>query len=124
MVVKKENNFYEEMKKIDISGRQTLAGQFLKEYEMSQAGISSKTDFSQTAGADIRTSAVELLENAIKEKTEKIARMNKQLEHIHFRDDQEIVEMYEVVHSEEQALKKLTAKLEIIKKEKEGYQEL
>ena len=43
--MKKENNFYEEMRKIgyNLSSRKTLSVQLMREYELSQIGLTSKS---------------------------------------------------------------------------------
>ena len=114
MVAKKESNFYDEMQKISegLRERKTLTPQLLREHELSQYGISSNSGFSQFINEQKKEdNEMEELERKIKELTKKIEKLNKFSEHMHFMDDQEIVEMYEVIHNEEKILKELQKKL-------------
>lgn len=49
----------------------------------------------------------EVLLQKIKEKKQLVERMNKFAEYMHFMDDIELVEMYQVIHNEEKKLKAL-----------------
>ena len=122
MVEKKESNIYKQMKEIDLSKRQTLAGQLLKEYELSQVGSTVKTGSYNSLGQE--KNEIEILEDLIKAKREKLEKLNKFSEHMHFMDDQEIVEMYEVIHKEEMQLERIVKKYELLKAERENLKEI
>ena len=126
-MAKKESNFYDEMQKISegLCERKTLTPQLLREHELSQYGISSNSGFSQFINEQKKEdNEMEELERKIKELTKKIEKLNKFSEHMHFMDDQEIVEMYEVIHNEEMKLKNLVKKYESLKAERENLKEI
>ena len=126
-MAKKESNFYDEMQKISegLCERKTLTPQLLREHELSQYGISSNSGFSQFINEQKKEdNEMEELERKIKELTKKIEKLNKFSEHMHFMDDQEIVEMYEVIHKEEMKLKNLVKKYELLKAERENLKEI
>ena len=118
MVAKKESNFYDEMQKISegLSKRKTLAPQLMREYELSQYGIFSQTGVSQLLEyQENKIKMIKELEKRIEEQAKKVEKLNKFSEHMHFMDDQEIVEIYEVIHNEEKILKELKEKLALFK---------
>ena len=126
MVAKKESSFYSEMQKIseELAKRKTLTPQLIREYELSQYGFSSTSGFSQLINAQKKESKkMEELEKKIKQQSMKVEKLNKFSEHMHFMDDQEIVEMYEVIHNEEKILNRMKEQLACLKKEKEDKEE-
>ena len=62
---------------------------------------------------------IKQLENKIEQQTQKVEKLNKFSEHMHFLDDNEIVEIYEVIHNEEKILKGLNEKLALLKQKLE-----
>lgn len=117
-MAKKESNFYDEMQKISegLSKRKTLAPQLMREYELSQYGIFSQTGVSQLLEyQENKIKMIKELEKRIEEQAKKVEKLNKFSEHMHFMDDQEIVEIYEVIHNEEKILKELKEKLALFK---------
>lgn len=125
-MAKKESSFYSKMQKIseELAKRKTLTPQLIREYELSQYGFSSTSGFSQLINAQKKESKkMEELEKKIKQQSMKVEKLNKFSEHMHFMDDQEIVEMYEVIHREEQTLNRMKEQLACLKKEKEAKEE-
>ena len=112
---KKENSFYNKIRKLgqDLSERKTLAGQFMRELELSQYGFSFTSGSLQRVEAhEKELKIMQELEKRIKEQTQKVARLNRFSEHMHFLTDMEVVEIYQVIHNEEQELQMLIKKLE------------
>ena len=108
----------------ELAKRKTLTPQLIREYELSQYGFSSTSGFSQLINAQKKESKkMEELEKKIKQQSMKVEKLNKFSEHMHFMDDQEIVEMYEVIHREEQTLNRMKEQLACLKKEKEAKEE-
>ncbi len=125
MVEKKESSFYSKMQKISegLSKRKTLAPQLMREYELSQYGVYSQSGVSQLIEyQENKIKMIKELEKKIEEQAKKVEKLNKFSEHMHFLDDNEIVEIYEVIHNEEKVLKELKEKLASIKNEKENQE--
>ena len=121
-MVKKESSIYENARKIGdyLSSRQTLSAQLMREYDLSQIGNTSKSgivDFIQYQ--EKKTNIMKELENKIAEQARKVEKLNNFSEHMHFLDDHEIVEIYEVIHNEEKVLKELNEKLALLKQKLE-----
>ena len=125
MVEKKESSFYSKMQKISegLSKRKTLAPQLMREHELSQYGVYSQSGVSQLIEyQENKIKMIKELEKKIEEQAKKVEKLNKFSEHMHFLDDNEIVEIYEVIHNEEKVLKELKEKLASIKNEKENQE--
>ena len=115
---KKESSFYSKMQKISegLSKRTTLAPQLMREYELSQYGVYSQSGVSQLIEyQENKIKMIKELEKKIEEQAKKVEKLNKFSEHMHFLDDNEIVEIYEVIHNEEKILKELKEKLALFK---------
>lgn len=120
---RKESNFYKKMQEIgqDLSKRKTLAGQLMRELELSQYGFSFTSGVSPLIEFhEKELKIMKELEKKIEEQTKKVEKLNKFSEHMHFLDDNEIVEIYEVIHNEEKILKEMKEKLSLIKKKLEN----
>ena len=96
-------------KKILISTNLTL-NELYKQYdERVMSRLIGNFTICKFIGEDIR------LKKKIEEQAKKVEKLNKFSEHMHFLDDNEIVEIYEVIHNEERILKELKEKLALFK---------